>query len=53
MTDQNNRLWNISTVFGGMIANDARCTSEIKCNIAMVKAAFNKKAHFMGKMDIH
>jgi hypothetical protein len=24
-------------------ANDARCTLEIKCRIAMAKAAFNKK----------
>jgi DNA-directed RNA polymerase specialized sigma54-like protein len=28
---------------GSMITNDARCTSEIKSRIAMVKAAFNKK----------
>jgi hypothetical protein len=26
-----------------MIANDAKCTSEIKSRIAMAKAAFNKK----------
>jgi hypothetical protein len=26
-----------------MIANDARCTSEVKSRIAMTKAVFNKK----------
>ena len=26
----------------GSITNDARCTSEIKCMIAMAKASFNK-----------
>ena len=26
-----------------MITNDGRCTCEIKCRIAMAKAAFNKK----------
>jgi hypothetical protein len=28
---------------GSMITNDARCTREIKSNIAMAKVAFNKK----------
>ena len=27
---------------GSMLTNDGRCTSEIKCRIAMAKAAFNK-----------
>jgi len=28
---------------GSTLTNDGRCTCEIKCRIAMVKAAFNKK----------
>ena len=28
---------------GSILANDGRCTCEIKCRIAMAKAAFNKK----------
>ena len=28
---------------GSMLTNDGRCTCEIKCRIAMTKAAFNKK----------
>jgi hypothetical protein len=28
---------------GIILTNDGRCTSEIKCRIAMAKAAFNKK----------
>jgi len=28
---------------GSILTNDARCTCEIKCRIAMSKAAFNKK----------
>jgi len=28
---------------GSILTNDGRCTCEIKCRIAMVKAAFNKK----------
>jgi hypothetical protein len=31
------------TCLGSMIANDARCTREIKSRIGMAKAAFNKK----------
>ena len=27
---------------GSMLTNDVRCTCEIKCRIAMAKAAFNK-----------
>ena len=29
---------------GSILTNDGRCTSEIKCRIAMAKAAFNKKS---------
>jgi hypothetical protein len=28
---------------GSILTNNGRCTSEIKCRIAMAKAAFNKK----------
>jgi hypothetical protein len=30
-----------------MLTNDGRCTCEIKCRIAMAKAAFNKKRTFL------
>jgi hypothetical protein len=36
-------MWNISYILGCVITNDARGTREIKCSIAMVNAAFNKK----------
>jgi hypothetical protein len=37
---------------GGMMTYDARCTREIKCRIAMTKAAFHeKKAVFTSKLD--
>ena len=29
--------------FGSILTNDVRCTCEIRCRIAMAKAAFNKK----------
>jgi hypothetical protein len=39
---------------GSMITNDARYTLEIKCRIAMAKAAFNKKKTlFTSKMDLN
>ena len=28
---------------GSILTNDGRCTCEVKCRIAMAKAAFNKK----------
>jgi len=28
---------------GSMLTNDGRCTCEIRCRVAMTKAAFNKK----------
>jgi len=31
---------------GSILANDVRCTCEIKCSFAMAKAAFNKKRTF-------
>jgi len=37
---------------GSMLTNEGRCTSEIKCRIAMAKAAFNtKRALFIGTLD--
>ena len=39
-------------LLGGMMANDAGCTREIKCSIAVAKAAFNKqKALCTSKLD--
>ena len=35
------------------ITNDARCTREIKCRIAMTEAAFNKKSTFSRKLDLN
>jgi len=38
---------------GSILTNDGRCTCEIKCRIAMAKAAFNKKrALFTGTLDL-
>jgi hypothetical protein len=40
--------------FGGMITNDARCTRKTKSNIAMAKAAFDKKLTlFTSKLDFN
>ena len=37
---------------GSMLTNDGRCTCEIKCRIAMAKAAFSKKkALFTSTLD--
>jgi hypothetical protein len=39
--------------FGSILTNDERCTCEIKCRIAMAKAAFNKKsALFTSTFDL-
>ena len=39
--------------FGSTLTNDRRCTCEIKCRIAMAKAAFNKKkALFTSTLDL-
>jgi hypothetical protein len=38
---------------GSILRNDGRCNCEIKCRIAMAKAAFNKKrAPFTGTLDL-
>jgi len=39
---------------GSLITNDARCTCEIKCRIAVAKAALNKKkALFTSNSDLN
>jgi len=39
--------------FGSMLTNDGRCTCEIKCRIAIAKAAFNKKRTlFTSRLDL-
>jgi hypothetical protein len=38
---------------GSILTNDGRCTCEIKCSIAMAKAAFNKNgAFFTSTLDL-
>ena len=38
---------------GSMLTNDGRCTCEIKCRIAMAKAAFNNKKNiFISTVDL-
>ena len=38
---------------GSLSTNDGRCTCEIKCRIAMAKAAFNnKRARFTSTLDL-
>jgi len=37
------RMWDFFKYLGSILTNDGRCTREIKCRIAMAKAAFNKK----------
>jgi hypothetical protein len=38
---------------GNILTNDGRCTCEIKCRIAMAKAAFNKKRNlFTSTLDL-
>jgi hypothetical protein len=38
---------------GSVLTNDGRNTCEIKCRIAMAKAAFSKKkAHFISTLDL-
>ena len=38
---------------GSILTNDGRCTCEIKCRIAMAKAAFNKKRSlFTSTLDL-
>jgi hypothetical protein len=54
MIDQN-QLENVESFkyLGSILTNDGRCTCEIKCRIAMAKAAFNKKRTlFPGTLDL-
>jgi len=38
---------------GSILANDGRCTCEMKCRVPMVKATFNnKRAFFTGTLDL-
>jgi hypothetical protein len=37
---------------GSILTNDGRCTCEIKCRIAMAKAAFNKRTIFTSTLDL-
>ena len=37
------KIPNFQLLFGSILTNEGRCTFEIKCRIAMAKAAFNKK----------
>jgi hypothetical protein len=47
MIDQK-QLQNVeySKYLGSIVTNGGRCTCEIKCRVAMAKAAFNKKTLF-------
>jgi hypothetical protein len=46
-------MWNITTIMGSTTYY-ARCTSEIKSRIAMVKAAFTKNKNlFNSKLDLN
>ena len=54
MIDQK-QLQNVGSFksLGSILTNDGRCTCEVKCRIAMAKAAFNKKkALFTGTLDL-
>jgi len=54
MIDQK-QLENVASFkyLGSILTNDGRCTCEIKCRIAMAKAAFNKKrTHFARTLDL-
>jgi hypothetical protein len=47
-------MWNVSNYLGSMLTDDARCTCEIKCRIAMTKATFNRKKNlFASKLDLN
>jgi hypothetical protein len=49
ITIDQKRLQNVEPFkyFGSILTNDGRYTCEIKCRIAMAKAAFNKKRAFL------
>jgi hypothetical protein len=46
-------MWNLFKYLGSILTNDGRCTCEIKCRIAIAKAAFSKKrALFTNTLDL-
>jgi hypothetical protein len=46
-------IWESFKHLGSILTKDERCTCEIKCRIAMAKAAFNKKrALFTTTLDL-
>jgi hypothetical protein len=45
-------LLNNPTISLQLITNDERCTREIKCRIAMAKAAFNNKKTFHQQTEL-
>jgi hypothetical protein len=47
-------MWNISSIWGSMTTNYARCTCEIKSRIAIGTATFNKKKTLpTSKLDLN
>jgi len=45
-------MWNLKYL-GSILTNDGRCTYDIKCRVAMAKAAFNmKRALFTSTLDL-
>ena len=45
-------MWNLKYL-GSILKNVGRCTCEIKCRIAMAKAAFNqKRTRFTSTLDL-
>jgi hypothetical protein len=53
--DRSKQLENVAyfNCLGSMIADNARCTHEIKSRTAMEKASFSKKTPFTSKMNLH
>jgi hypothetical protein len=45
-------MWNISTIFGGMITNDAKGTCAIELGITIAKAEFNSKKNFQQQIEL-
>ena len=53
--DKPNKLESVECFkyLGSMLTNDGRCTCEIKCRVAIAKAAFNKKKNlFASTLDL-
>ena len=47
MIEQKSENMEYFNYLGSMVTNDARCTWEVKCRIAMAKAAFNNKKNLI------